>query len=105
MGEKFSFVECVPKRPPRPAAPQKLPLSAGTPQVETPKGLVSVVISMKCNICRDSVQSLAYDSPVITTKSRVSPLLLPKSATSTPSSGNAVCAPTSGGRSSLDTCG
>ena len=66
----FSLDECVPKRPPR---EQKLPLASGTVKLETPKGLVSVVMSTTHTICRPSRHSFWMASSVITTKSRTRP--------------------------------
>ena len=93
----------MPNRPPR---PQKSPAASGTVQLATPNGFDSDVISAIHTICRDSRHSLAVDSSVITTKSRTRPsLFFPNSASSMPSSGNTVWAPTFGERSSLPICG
>ncbi len=74
MSVRFSFEECVPKRPPR---PQKLPLASGTVQFDTPNGFDSAVMSAIHTICRASRHSLAVDSLVITRKSRTPASVLP----------------------------
>src|SRR5215831_18285452 len=99
----FSLDECEPKRPPR---EQKFPLASGTVQLETLNGTLSAVMSAIHTICRGSWHSLTSDSSTITAKSRLPPpLSFANSATSTPSTGNVVCAPLVGGRYRRETSG